>query len=68
MVPEERTRQVNYTVCVPEEKTMTREVTDYRTVQKEKSRIYTVQVPYAIQKEVGHRRTMAPHDVVVVQI
>jgi hypothetical protein len=51
-VSEQRTRQVQYRVCVPEQLTGTREVTTCRMVPEQKTATYTVQVPETVQKEV----------------
>ncbi len=49
---EERTREVPYTVCVPQQRTRTRQVTTVKMVPEQRTDKYTVQVPYPVEKEI----------------
>ncbi len=49
---EKKSRDVTYTVCVPQEKTETYQVTTYKMVPEERTVDYTVCVPHQVQKEV----------------
>tara|TARA_B100001939_G_C16483134_1_gene422181 strand:+ start:87 stop:362 length:276 start_codon:yes stop_codon:yes gene_type:complete len=55
METEERTREVSYTVCVPEERTCSYDVTVYDEVTEEVSETYTVCVPVKSMKEIKVR-------------
>ena len=52
MVKEQVTRQVPVTVCVPEKRTRTHQVTLYRDVTDVKTEKYTVMVPHQVQKQI----------------
>jgi YTV len=52
LVNEQRSREVAYTVCVPEQRTRTRNVTTYKTISEQKTQKYTVMVPRTVQKEI----------------
>jgi hypothetical protein len=66
MVSEERTRDVQYTVCVPQQQTRTFNVTEYRRVAEQKTVQDTVMVPYTEQREVEVRVCkMVPQTVMV---
>jgi len=54
-VKEEKTREVQYTVCVPQQKTVTRQVCVVKCVPEEKVVTYKVRVPHRVQKEVQVR-------------
>lgn len=49
---EARTREVTYTVCVPQVQTRQVPVTTYTAVPSEQKQTYTVMVPYTVEKEV----------------
>jgi len=49
---EQRTRDVQYTECVPEKRTCTEHVVNYRNVPEERTEHYTVMVPHQVEKEV----------------
>ncbi len=51
-VQEKATRDVTYTVCVPEQRTRTCNVTTYKTVTEPQTQQYTVMVPHTEQREV----------------
>jgi hypothetical protein len=51
-VQEKASRDVTYTVCVPEQRTRTCNVTTYRTVSEPQTQRYTVMVPHTVQQEV----------------
>ena len=46
---------VNYTVCVPQQKTRTYTVTRTKCVLEEKTQTYTVSVPVQVEKQVNVR-------------
>jgi hypothetical protein len=46
------TREVNYTVCVPQERTRNYTVTRYECQPEEKTQTYTVRVPHTVTEEV----------------
>jgi len=52
---ETRTRDIEYTVCVPQTRTRTDQVTTYKNVSSEKVESYTVMVPHEVEKEVQVR-------------
>ena len=52
METESRTREVSYTVCVPQERTRTYNVTTYDCVTEQVPETYTVCVPVQTMKEV----------------
>jgi hypothetical protein len=51
-VNEKQSREVTYTVCVPEQRSQVRNVTTYRTVSEQQAQKYTVMVPRTVQREV----------------
>jgi len=51
-VQEPKSCEVQYTVCVPQKKTVSREVTCCKCVPEEKKCTYTVQVPHTVEKQV----------------
>jgi hypothetical protein len=53
MVAEERSKEVEYTVCVPKKVTKTHQVTVCKRVPYEKEVNYTVCVPKQVEKEVN---------------
>jgi hypothetical protein len=53
MVPEKVSKEVSYTVMVPQQKEETYSVTVYDTVAEEKTETYTVCVPRHVTKEVA---------------
>jgi hypothetical protein len=55
METQEKTREVKYTECVPEERTRTCRVTVYENVTEEVPVEYTVCVPVTTMKEVQVR-------------
>ena len=55
MVSEPRSREVHYRVCVPERRTVTRQVTTYRCVPERRTATCSVRVPYTEQKEIPVR-------------
>ena len=55
METEERSREVSYTVCVPEERTRSYDVTVYDNVTEQVSESYTVCVPVKSTKEINVR-------------
>ena len=47
---EERTRDVEYTQCVPQTRTYTEQVVSYRNVPEEVTENYTVMVPHEVEQ------------------
>jgi hypothetical protein len=63
---QEQSRDVTYTVNVPQTQTKTFDVTSYKTVAEEKTETYRVRVPHPVQKEVDVRVCkMVPQTVTV---
>ena len=50
-----KTRDVSYTVCVPETRTRNVQVVRYERVPEERTQTYTVMVPFTVDKEVQVR-------------
>lgn len=55
IVREQKSREVEYMVAVPQRKTATRQVTEWRSVPEEKTANYTVTVPVTVEKQVPVR-------------
>lgn len=51
-VSETASREVTYTVCVPEQRSRTVNVTTYKTIAEPQTQRYTVMVPRTVQREV----------------
>ena len=49
---EQRSREVQFCVNVPQKRTWTEQVTNYRNVPEEKTEQYTVMVPHEVEREV----------------
>ena len=68
LVPEEKTRTVNYTVCVPKTREEQYQVTICDTVNEDKTETYTVCVPVSVEKEIQIQVCqMVPKKIMVAQ-